>query len=69
MKRRIGSPALTARVYEIMDRAVEEGVVSGWQRAHKHTDTPHAETLKDEIADAVMNSICEVFDFYDGEDQ
>lgn len=51
---------VTANVYKILSRAVEEGIVYGWNRAHKHTDAPGEEAIKDEMERAVMNEICEV---------
>jgi hypothetical protein len=51
---------LKADIYKILSRAVEEGIAYGWNRAHKFTDKPNEETIKDEIEKAVMNEICEV---------
>jgi hypothetical protein len=51
------------KVYPLIERAVEEGVGRGYLRAHKHTDTPDQETLKDHILQAVMNELCEIIDF------
>lgn len=57
---------MRVRAYEVLHRAVEEGVTYGWRRAHKHTDTPDEETIKDQILTAVLNEISDYFDF-DGE--
>jgi hypothetical protein len=35
----------------------------GWQRAHKHIDTPDAETIEEQIVSAVLNEVCQYFDF------
>ncbi len=35
---------IKVRAYPVLCRAVEEGVAYGWRRAHKHIDTPDAET-------------------------
>jgi hypothetical protein len=51
---------IKVNVYKVLARAVEEGVAYGWNRAHKHTDTPSAEAIKEEIENAVMNEISEV---------
>ena len=51
------------RSYKIISRAVEEGVAYGYQRAHKHTDTPSEELMKQEIEDAVTQALDEVIDF------
>jgi hypothetical protein len=46
-------------------RAVEEGVAYGWRRAHKHIDTPDAATIEGQIVTAVLNEVCEYFNFGD----
>jgi hypothetical protein len=51
------------RSYSVLHRAVEEGVVLGWQRAHKHSDQPDAETVKDYIVQSVMDEIEAYFEF------
>lgn len=54
---------LTFRAYAIIDRAVEEGITRGWNRAHKHMDDPSVETIKDCINMAVMEQLNEVIEF------
>lgn len=56
---------MKVKTYVILERAIEEGIVLGWNRAHKHTDKPSEGHLRDEILKAVMGSIDEVFDFSD----
>lgn len=51
------------RVYDILRRAVEEGCAYGAGRAFKHTATPSAEQIRGEVEAAVMDAICEVFEF------
>lgn len=51
------------RTYDVFRRAVEEGVDYGWMRAHKHTDTPDADAVKDHIVQAILSDVCEVFEF------
>jgi len=46
-----------------MERIVEEGIDAGWNRAHKHTDTPIEETVKSCIEEYIMNGFDEYFDF------
>jgi len=54
---------MRVKTHEVLARAVEEGIAYGYTRAHKHTDTPAEDYLKTELYQAVMNSICEMFDF------
>jgi hypothetical protein len=53
------------RAYPVLRRAVEDGVAYGWRRAHKHSDAPGAETIDEQIVTAVLNEICQYFDFDD----
>lgn len=50
------------RLYELVERAVEEGVAMGWRRAHKHGNSPDC-VLTDDIEREVMLALCEVIDF------
>lgn len=63
MKRR-----LRPNTYEVLLRAVEQGVAFGWNGAIKHNllHTPDPDAAKDRIVDEVMNAICEVFEFEEG---
>ena len=54
---------IRTNTYAVFSRAVEEGVEYGWNRAHKHTSTPDADVVKEEIEQAIMNSVCEFFSF------
>lgn len=54
---------VTVKVYDVLRRAVEEGVGYGYQRAHKYTDTPDEEIVRDRMVEAVMGCICDVFEF------
>ena len=62
-KKRTVTGGMRVKAYEVLHRAVEEGVLRGYARAHKHTDDPGEETMKYEIENAVLGNICEVFDF------
>jgi hypothetical protein len=55
--------SLVVNVYEVLHRAVEEGVSYGIHRAYKYTDDPTHEGLKDALVDAVMLSLSETFLF------
>ncbi len=54
---------LTVNAYAVFSRALEEGIAQGWQRSFKHTDSPTAEHVKEQIREGVMNAVCEFFDF------
>lgn len=60
---------MRVRVYAVLQRAVEEGTQRGWQRAHKHTDTPETTYLLDQIESAVLGEICEYFDFPESDEE
>src|SRR3990167_3294767 len=42
--------------YEVIARAVEEGVAYGYKRAHKHTDTPDEIQMRDALEHAIMGA-------------
>ena len=54
---------MKAKEYNLIAQCVETGVMLGWNRAHKHTDTPDPDTIRSAIEQAVLNEICEWFDF------
>ena len=56
---------MRVRAYDVLHRAIEQGIEYGWRRAHKHTDTPDAETIKDQILTGILNEVSECFDFDD----
>ena len=51
--------------YSILERAIEEGLAIGWRRAHKHTDIPSEEAIKESISREVMNSLLDVLNIND----
>lgn len=53
------------KAYDLLEKAVEEGLAWGWQRAHKHTDTPTRDHVVENMEREIMNAIHEVFDFGD----
>ena len=58
---------MRANEYQMFARAVEEGVASGWRRAHKHVEQPPPEDIMAAIEGAVMAAVCEVF-WFDGQE-
>jgi hypothetical protein len=63
--RRSVAGGMRVRPYDVLRRAIEEGIEYGWRRAHKHTDTPEAEAIKDQILTGILNEVSEFFDFDD----
>jgi hypothetical protein len=59
---------MKAREYNLIAQCVENGVMLGWNRAHKHDENPDSETICNAIEVAVLSEICEWFDFEDGND-
>jgi len=51
------------KFYELLDKCIEDGINSGWQRAHKHIETPDAVWIKEQMHQAIMFEISEWFDF------
>ena len=49
--------------YSILDDAVEVAVRYGYQRAHKHTETPAEADIVEAIHSAVMTALTEVLIF------
>lgn len=47
------------RMYTVVADAVRSGVVLGWRRAHKHTDSPSEEHAAECIECAVMEMLIE----------
>jgi len=56
------------KAYNLIERAIDEGINYGYQRAYKHTDNPSETLIKSEIYNAVLNSIDEIVDFENTED-
>ena len=51
------------KIYQLIERIVEEGTQAGYNRAHKHTDTPTEETIKQCIHQYIMYGFDEYFEF------
>jgi hypothetical protein len=54
---------MKAKEYNLIAQCVETGVMLGWNRAHKYSNYPDPEAIRDAIEQAVLNEICEWFDF------
>lgn len=49
--------------YQLLIQCIEDGVAYGYSRAHKHTDNPSEDMIKDNIENGVLNAIHEWFYF------
>lgn len=65
---RVDPAAIRVRAYEVLIRAIEDGIDYGWQRAHKHSDAPDVYAIKSALFDAIANEVSEWFDFGDRAD-
>lgn len=54
---------MQVKEYTVLTDCVERGVAYGMNRAYKHSDTPSADYIKQQITDAVLLEICEYFSF------
>jgi hypothetical protein len=54
---------MRVKSYRVLQRALEEGFACGWQRAHKHTDTPTKAMIEENVIREIGNAIDEVFHF------
>ena len=57
----MSKPKLRVDAYRVADDAVERGIAYGWMRAHKHTDTPSPDHVREQIHAAVMNELSDYF--------
>lgn len=55
---------MKANMHKVLEHVLDVGIELGWRRAHKHTDTPSAELLKNSIEQAIWDELYEwvVFD-------
>ena len=59
--------AMKVRMWPFVTSLIENGLELGWNRAHKHTNTPDKALLLEKQHDAVMELFADAFDFGDGE--
>ena len=64
-KPKIKGGTIVAKPYPILEECIERGIRAGWNRAHKHTDTPTEEGIFEQISHYINLEICERFDFKD----
>ena len=46
----------------VLELCIKQGIDLGWMRAHKHTDTPSEDLIKQEIEEEIWNQVWEWFD-------
>ena len=51
------------KMYSLIETIVEQGTEAGYDRAHKHTDTPNEATIKQCIEQYIMQGFDEYFAF------
>ena len=56
---------LKVNTYAVLEECIEIGINGGWNKAHKHTDDPSEEYIKDQILHYIMLEVCEKFKFDD----
>ena len=49
--------------HKIISECVDNGIRYGIMRAHKYNENPSDEDIAEKVFDAVMNEICEYYDF------
>jgi hypothetical protein len=51
------------KIYQLIEQIVQTGTEAGYDRAHKHTDTPNESTIKQCIEQYIMQGFDEYFEF------
>lgn len=52
---------LKVNTYAVLEECIEIGISGGWIKAHKHTDTPTDDYIKEQILHYIMLQVCEKF--------
>ena len=55
------------KIYQLSEQIVQTGTDAGYDRAHKHTDTPNEATIKQCIEQYIMQGFDEYFEFSEEE--
>ena len=55
------------KYHKIIMNAIADGVDNGWWYAHKYTDSPAKETIKQSIIDHIIYELEDTFDFGENE--
>lgn len=59
---------MTPKTLPVLEQCIETGISLGWSRAHKHTDTPTEQTVKEHIANAIWQELHDRFEFPETKD-
>lgn len=51
------------KTYDIIKRAVIEGIECGWNRSHKYEDLPSKDIIIDNLIINIMNALDEIIEF------
>lgn len=62
---KLKSMGMRPKFLPVFEMAVDSGIRLGWNRAHKHNENPHIDTIVDSISTEIMNSLYEWFEFED----
>ena len=54
--------AMKPKPHPVLEMCIKNGIDYGWMRAHKHTDTPPEDLIKQEIEVRIWEQIDEWFD-------
>jgi len=60
---------MKAKEIAVLEKCIENGILYGWNRAHKHTDEPTEDQIKYVMRDAIMHEVYEWFEFDENEVQ
>jgi hypothetical protein len=56
------------KTHLVLEMAIKQGIDYGWMRAHKHTDKPNENLVKQEIETEITNAVYEWFDMEEEDD-
>jgi len=49
--------------YAVLSKYIDDAIEYGWNRAHKHTDTPDRFSIIENIHDSIMNELSQILRF------
>jgi len=55
-------------VLKLLEMCIEDGLIQGWARAHKHNENPSSGEIKEAMQTAIMGEIWEWFDMEERDD-